>query len=128
MVRAQIYYCVTRRTQRGNGTSGDVIDICEIARLASVTENDNRLFFVYPLNKSKQTHVRSPGRTVDREITQHCHVETIKMVITVAKAYRRFLRCGVRRQRAASAHFFRIGYWIISSVQAGGRCEYEFVD
>src|SRR5215510_9113280 len=68
-IRAKIDNGVTGWQQPRNGAIGDIVDVCEVTRLLPVSENDYRLFFAYPLNKSEQTHVWPTARTIHRKVT-----------------------------------------------------------
>src|SRR5262245_5765279 len=89
-IRAEIDYGVPGWRQSCNRAIRDIVYVCEVARLLPVTENDDRLFFGYPLNKSEQTHVWPTARTVYRKVTQDGHIETVKVMIAVTKRFRGF--------------------------------------
>ena len=85
LIGAQIEDFETDGLRTRNRPTSDVVDIGEIACLRPVAEERQRAAFEDPLHEPERTGVRSPGRAVHREVPEDGDVQTVKVMVCVAK-------------------------------------------
>jgi len=99
--------------------AGNIIHVGKPTRLLAVAGDGDGSALSNPLAEAEHDHVWSAGRTVDRKVAQHRHIDAIEVVVGISKRFGAFLAGGIRRKGVLGGGRLSVWWLAFITVEAG---------